>query len=126
MTGLLHKEWVRTVLLMMFIAGILLVVYAVVNYVSLSYQIGQNIAYQIQTSDQTIDPQTLNEAQSLMAADISLREMVNGRDSMLIYFGAGLMLAALGFLGRDFVNSRVKKQGESAAAPLTGRGESHS
>ncbi|MBW4435814.1 MAG: hypothetical protein KME04_01690 [Pleurocapsa minor GSE-CHR-MK-17-07R] len=122
MTRLFQKEWFRTLLLMMFIAGILLVIFAVVQYVSLSYQIGQNVAYQIQTQNQTIDPQTINEAQSLMAADMSLREMLNARDSMLIYFGAGLILAALGFLGRDLINSRLKK--EAAAPALTGQGES--
>lgn len=122
MTRLFQKEWFRTLLLMMFIAGILLVIFAVVQYISLSYQIGQNVAYQIQTQNQTIDPQTINEAQSLMAADMSLREMLNARDSMLIYFGAGLILAALGFLGRDLINSRLKK--EAAAPTLTGQGES--
>lgn len=121
MTQLFQKEWFRTVLLMMFIAGILLVIFAVAQYISLSYQIGQNVAYQIQTQNQTIDPQTINEAQSLMAADMTLREMLNARDSMLIYFGAGLILAALGFLGRDLINSRLKK--EAAVPVITGQGE---
>lgn len=115
MNRLVRQEWFRTLFLVLLILGVVLLGFAVVRYLTLSYSIGQNIAYQIHSQGGQADPQTINEAQGLMAADLDLREMLHQQNLALIIGGVGLILLGAGWLGRDLVMSRWRRL--SAAAP---------
>ncbi|MBE2182367.1 MAG: hypothetical protein IAE89_02975 [Anaerolineae bacterium] len=116
MQKLLDQEWFRSLFLALMIIGILLLAFGVIRYFTLSYQMGQNLAFQIQAQSQNVDPQTMAEAQGLMASNEALRQIEAGRSQSVIFSGAGLVLIAVGWLGRDWVQSKRRK---TAKAPTS-------
>jgi hypothetical protein len=104
------KESVKSLMLALILVGVALTIISIVGYIRNTYEIGQNLAYQIQSQNQTIDPQTPTEGQMLMAADMQLRDLVRDRNTMLILGGAGLILIAVGWIGRDLVRGRARKE----------------
>lgn len=113
MQKLIDQEWFRSLFLTLIIIGILLLAFGVIRYFTLSYQMGQNLAFQIQSQDQSVDPQTMVEAQGLMASNEELREINAGRSQSVIFAGVGLVLIAVGWLGRDWVRSQRRKAEKS-------------
>lgn len=109
-------EWVHSFFLALILIGVLALGYGVVRYFTLSYTIGQNLAYQIQSQGGAIDPQTLNEAQGLMAADQDLRAMLRDRNLALMAGGAGLIALAIGWFGRDMGAARRREASADASA----------
>lgn len=105
----MNKDWYRAVLLTPFIVGILLLAGGLVWYAILSNQITRNVAYQIRTQNQEIDPQSQTEALGLIRAGEDLRALDHNRDIATIVGGAGLILIAVGWLSRDFVRARAKR-----------------
>jgi hypothetical protein len=110
MARVLQAEWFRSLMLALLIIGLALLAFGVFRYVTLTYDIGQNMAFQIMSQDQSIDPQSVSEAQGLIAANESLREMVSARNGAVIAGGAGLILIAIGWLGRDLSSARRSGQ----------------
>jgi hypothetical protein len=110
----MSKDWGRALLLTPIIIGILLLVGGIVWYAILSTQINNNIAYQIRSENQQIDPQSQAEALGLVSASEQLRDLGHNRDLATIMGGVGLVLIAAGWLARDFVVSREQKVGAEA------------
>jgi hypothetical protein len=98
---IVDREWFRSAALALVIIGLILAIGGGILYGVLSYRIGQNLAYQIQTSDQEINPQTMNEGMSLMSADIELREMIAQRNIVVIAVGVGIFLIGAGWFARE-------------------------
>jgi hypothetical protein len=101
------KNGIKAAFLALIFVGFALIALAAYGYIRNSYEIGQNIAYQLQSQNQAINPQTPTEGQMLMAADIQLRELVRDRNLMLVAGGVGLVLIALGWIGGDIVRGRA-------------------
>jgi hypothetical protein len=101
MNKVLSSEFARSLLLALILIGIAMTAFGVVQYVRLTGEINANVAYQINSRGQEINPQTLAEGQMLMAAGMELRELDHQRDISLIVGGGGLILIALGALGRE-------------------------
>lgn len=114
MQKLIDQEWFRSLFLTLIIIGILLLAFGVVRYFTLSYQMGQNLAFQIQSQDQSVDPQSMAEAQGLMASNEELRQINASRSQSVIFAGVGLALLGLGWLGRDWVQSRRRKAAKTS------------
>lgn len=100
-SAFLRHEWTRSAVLAMFIIGGLMFVFAVYQIASSSYQMGQNIAYQQQARGGEVDLQSQAQAQQLLAADLSLRELYQQRNTGIILAGAGLMVLAVAWIVRD-------------------------
>ncbi len=115
MQKLIDQEWFRSLFLALIIIGILLLTFGVVRYFTLSYQMGQNLAFQIQSQSQSVDPQTMTEAQGLMASNEELRQINASRSQSVILAGVGLVLVAVGWLGRDWVQAQRRKAAKSMA-----------
>jgi hypothetical protein len=106
----MRREWGRALLLTPAIVGIVLLVGGIIWYAVLSNQINQNVAYQIRSQNQQIDPQSQTEAMGLIRAGEELRDLDHNRDIATILGGAGLVLIAASWLARDFVLGREKRQ----------------
>lgn len=106
-------ESLRAFLLALMMVGAALVVLAVYQYANTSYRIGQNLAFQIQSRNEEVTLETQAEAQALMAADISLRELQREQNMALIYGGGGLILLAAGWIARDVITTRAKRAVQS-------------
>lgn len=106
MKHILQSETARALLLALILIGVGLAVFGGVQYARLTLAINDNVAYQINARGEQIDPQSMTEGQLLMAASMALRELDAERDRALIAGGAGLMLIAVGWLGRELTGSR--------------------
>lgn len=104
----MNKDWYRAILLTTLIIGVLCVVFGVVWYAILSNQMNRNVAYQIRSQNQQIDPQSQTEAMGLISAGEALRDLDHNRNIATIVGGAGLILVAVAWLSRDFVKSRQR------------------
>jgi hypothetical protein len=109
MGRVLEKEWFRSLMLALILLGVGFMLFAVVRYGVLSYQIGQNLAYQAMNRAAPVEAGTGNEAMGLIRAGQELREMTAQQNQSIIFLGAGMILIALGWLGRDMAKSRLKK-----------------
>jgi hypothetical protein len=105
---LVNAEWMKPALYALLIIGIAALVFGVFRFLEATVNMQNNLAYQIQASDQEIDPQSEGEAMQLMSADLERRALDRQRDQALIVAGAGLALISLGWLGNDFVSIRRK------------------
>jgi hypothetical protein len=103
------QDWGRALLLTPIIIGILLVVGGIVGYAVFSTQIEGNIAHQIRSQNQEIDPQSEGEAMGLIRASEELRDLNHNRNLATIAGGAGLVLIAVGWIAHDFVKGRSKR-----------------
>lgn len=112
MKRVLTSELARSLLLALILIGVAMTVFGIVQYVRMTSEINANIAYQINSQGQEINPQTIAEGQMLMSASIELRELDHQRDISLIIGGSGLVLIALGWLGRE-----LGAPGKQAAKP---------
>lgn len=101
MKRVLTSELARSLLLALILIGVAMTAFGIVQYVRMTGEINANIAYQINSQGQEINPQTISEGQMLMASSIELRELDHQRDISLIIGGSGLVLIALGWLGRE-------------------------
>jgi len=101
MKRVLSSELARSLMLALILVGIVMTVFGIVQYVRLTGDINANIAYQINARGEEINPQTMTEGQMLMTAGMELRELDHQRDISLIVGGSGLVLIALGWLGRE-------------------------
>ncbi len=120
MQKLIDQEWFRSLFLTLIIVGILLLVFGVVRYFTLSHQMEQNRAFQIQSQNELVDPQSVSEAQGLIASGEELRQIESARTQSVIFVGVGLVLLGIGWLGRDWVQTRRRKAVKTAAkAPPT-------
>lgn len=106
----MRQEWGRALLLTPAIVGILLLVGGVVWYIVLSNQMNQNVAFQIRSQNQQIDPQSQTEAMGLIRAGEELRDLDRNRDIATIIGGIGLVLLAVSWLARDLVMGREKRR----------------
>ena len=106
----MQRDWARALLLTPAIMGILLLIGGIVWYAVLSNQINQNIAFQIRSQNQEVDPQSTTEAMGLIRAGEELRDLDHNRDIATILAGAGLVLVATSWLARDAVLRRERKR----------------
>lgn len=106
MKRVLQSELTRSILLALILIGVALAGFGVFQYIRLTQAINDNVAYQINAQGQQIDPQSIAEGQALMAASMSLRELDAERDQALILGGAGLVLIAVGWLGRELTGGK--------------------
>jgi len=114
MGRVLEQEWFRSLMLALILLGVGFMLFAVVRYEVLSYQIGQNLAYQVMNEVASVETGTGNEAMGLIRAGQELREMTAQQNQSIIFLGAGMILVAVGWLGRDLAKARVKKQSAQA------------
>lgn len=97
------------------VIGILLGLYGLVRIVDISLKLNDNLAQKVQSSGEELELQSSAEGQSLMVADIQRRRMVQERGQMMLLAGIGVVLLGIGWLGYDFRNSSLKKQGTTVA-----------
>lgn len=112
----MQRKWGRALLLTPAVVGIVLLAGGLIGYAVLTNQINQNIAYQIQSQNEQIDPQTQTEALGLIRAGEELRQLDHNRDLATIMGGVGLVLVGASWLARDFVVGREKNRRASEAA----------
>jgi hypothetical protein len=105
---LVKAEWIKPTLYALLIIGIAALLFGAFRFLEATVNIQNNMAHQIQSSGQQVDPQSESEAMQLMSADLERRAFDRQRDQALIIAGAGLALIALGWLGNDFVSLRRK------------------
>ncbi|MBL8156028.1 MAG: hypothetical protein JNM70_17750 [Anaerolineae bacterium] len=99
------RENLRPILLALIILGIVGIIFGFVQFVSMSQRLEGNLAYQIQSSGQTISPDNA-EAQMLMASDIEMRAILLERSRAVVLLGVGVVLLSVGWLGNDFLRKR--------------------
>jgi hypothetical protein len=104
----LRDDWSRALLLALIIIGVLLVAFAVFQYVRLTYAIGQNAAFIVQSQNAAVDPQSQSEALGLIASNEELRGMLGERNTAVIIGGVGLTVLALTWIARDWLAARRK------------------
>ena len=107
----MNKDWYRALLLTPLIIGVLCVLVGVAWYAISASQIDRNLAYQIRSQNQQIDPQSQTEAMGLIRAGGELRALYHNQSIATVVGGAGLILIAVGWLSRDFVLSRQRNPG---------------
>lgn len=99
MQNLTNQEWFRSLALALVIIGVGFVIFAAVSFLTTQYQIGQNLAYQVQ-QQAPIESMTESEGMMLMRADIDLRRLQADLNRNIIIFGGGLVCLAVGWMGR--------------------------
>ncbi len=104
------RENLRPILLALMILGVVGVIFGFVQFVSMSQRLEGNLAYQIQSSGQTINPDNA-EAQALMASDIEMRAILLERSRAVVLLGVGIVLLSVGWLGNDFLRRRQPGSG---------------
>ena len=116
---MLTHERLQPLLIAILIIGVLLIVGAAIFFVHTSIRIENNIAYQIQSNDEEINPETTNEARGLVAADIERRELGQQRNLAIMFGGIGIALLGFGWLVLDFSRSRQKKKALETSVAAT-------
>lgn len=114
----INADWIRGVIIAFILIGIVLVVLGVVQFVSTSIALDNNLAYQVRTGEQPATAGSNTEARGLVASDLERRDLVQERYNALIIGGAGLVLLSIGWIGFDVARNRRKlnEQAPSSAA----------
>jgi DNA-binding transcriptional regulator LsrR (DeoR family) len=100
-----NLELMRSFFIALVLLGGVVWAFGAFQYLSTSYAIGQNVAYQMQSRDGEVPIENQSQAQMLFAADMSLRELNVARSTSLIFVGVGMMLAAVGWIGTSWLAS---------------------
>ncbi len=109
MRNLAQKEWVKSLFLAVLIIGIAAAAYAVYSFLTTQYQIGQNLAYQVQNELIPFNMENPSESEGLMLmrADLELHRLQADLSRSIIIGGAGLILIAVGWIGREVIRPRT-------------------
>ena len=105
MRNLLGAEWLRGVLFTLVALGLLLALIAAWRYVSADRELEGNLAQVIRSSQPDVNPQTVNEAQGLVGADIARRDLLAQQFNAMMLGGGGLVLFSLGWLGLNLART---------------------
>lgn len=119
MSKFLEHEWVRAGVMALAIIGAVLLLIGLAYFIDSTQRLNSNLAYQLQTSGQPVNPQSETEAQGLIAADIQKRDLLQRRSMAVACIGGGLALLTAGWLGRDIIVGRHR-----AAAQVTANSRS--
>ena len=95
MRYLLGAEWLRGVLFALIALGLLLSLFAACRYISAERELQGNLAQVIRSGQLNVSPQTGNEAQGLVGADIARRAPFAQQLNVLMPGGDGLALLSL-------------------------------
>ncbi len=112
----IHADWVRGAIIAFILIGIVLVVLGVVQFVSTSIALDNNLAYQVRTGEQPATAGSNTEARGLVASDLERRDLVQERYNALIMGGAGLILLSIGWIGFDVARNRKKSSEKSPSS----------
>lgn len=114
----INLEQLKPFAMALIIIGVLALFFGVYRFVNAALLIQDNPAFKAQSNNQTVAPQSQEEAQILVSAGMQYRQLVGERNDALIIGGAGLILLALGWLGNDFIKSRQKSAAAATAPPV--------
>lgn len=104
--SLFEKEAFKSLMLALIFLGLIVLIAGAAFYVVYSLQIEQNPAYRIQQTQEQIPADV---AQTLVTPTIQLREQVRTREFGLIATGIGIVILALGWMGREYSAFRQSK-----------------
>ena len=99
MRHLSGAEWLRGVLFALIALGLLLSLFAAWRYISAERELQGNLAQVIRSGQLNVSPQTGNEAQGLVGADIARRDLLAQQFNAMMFGDGGLVLLSLGWLG---------------------------
>ena len=105
MRHLLGAEWLRGVLFTLVAPGLLLALFAAWRFVSADRELEGNLAQVIRSSQLNVSPQTVNDAQGLVGADIARRDLLAQQFNAMMPGGGGLVLLSLGWLGLNLART---------------------
>lgn len=117
---MLKRDWVNAFVLALVLVGMLLALFGTYRYVDASRRLGDNIAHQIRSSGEQIDPQTTAEARGLVAADVERRRLIGQRNDALLMGGAGLVTLAVGWIAYDYLRNRRERDEQATTSPPAG------
>ena len=109
MRHLSGAEWLRGVLFALIAPGLLLSLFAAWRYISAERELQGNLAQVIRSGQLNVSPQTGNEAQGLVGADIARRNLL-ARQFNAMMFGGGLVLLSLGWLGLNLARTLRRRE----------------
>jgi uncharacterized membrane protein YidH (DUF202 family) len=110
-------ERINALIAALVLIGIALLLVGIWRYVDAGQRLTGNEAQAIQTGDASLNIQTPEQAQGLIAADVQRRRLERQQNESLIMAGVGLALLALGWLGYDLVRTRRKSRADALASP---------
>ena len=110
MRHLLGAEWLRGVLFALVAPGLLLALLAAWRYVSADRELEGNLAQVIRSSQLNVSPQTVNEAQGLVGADIARRDLLAQQFNAMMPGGGGLVLLSLGWPGLNLARTLRRRE----------------
>ena len=110
MRNLLGAEWLRGVLFALVALGLLMALLAAWRYVSADRELEGNLAQVIRSSQLNVSPQTVNDAQGLVGADIARRDLLAQQFNALMLGGGGLVLLSLGWLGLNLARTLRRRE----------------
>lgn len=108
MGKLLEQSWFRGFVSAVIVAGILITLVAVFQFVDANNQLQDNIAHQTRGEEIQLDSEA--QATSLMTADIERRKLESQKDDAMIIGGIGLVVIAVGWIFLDFSRGHARKQ----------------
>lgn len=101
----LSSNLAERLLFTIIVIGLLLGLYGVIKYVSISFQLSNNYAQQLHDSGAELNVQTSTEGRSIMTSDLERRRLLKERGQMLIIAGVGIVLLGIGWFGYDLRNN---------------------
>ena len=110
MRHLLGAEWLRGVLFTLVAPGLLLALLAAWRFVSADRELEGNLAQVIRSSQLNVSPQTVNDAQGLVGADIARRDLLAQQFNAMMPGGGGLVLLSLGWLGLNLARTLRRRE----------------
>ena len=110
MRNLLGAEWLRGVLFALVAPGLLLALLAAWRYVSADRELEGNLAQVIRSSQLNVSPQTVNDAQGLVGADIARRDLLAQQFNAMMPGGGGLVLLSLGWPGLNLARTLRRRE----------------
>ncbi len=103
-------EWLRGVLFALIAPGLLLSLFAAWRYISAERELQGNLAQVIRSGQLNVSPQTGNEAQGLVGADIARRNLLARQFNAMMFGGGGLVLLSLGWLGLNLARTLRRRE----------------
>ena len=110
MRHLLGAEWLRGVLFALVAPGLLLALFEAWRFVSADRELEGNLAQVIRSSQLNVSPQTVNDAQGLVGADIARRDLLAQQFNAMMPGGGGLVLLSLGWLGLNLARTLRRRE----------------
>ncbi len=114
---ILTQERINALIAALVLIGIALLLVGIGRYVDAAQRLIGNEAQSIQMGDASLNVETPEQAQGLIAADVQRRRLERQQNESLIMAGVGLASLALGWLGYDLVRARRKSQANTMSSP---------